>query len=105
MPLTVNTIVRGPDCPRQYRRLPAPLSLRLVTLHTLPPRPPEANCPKPSALGKARVFAWTWVQNDKSHITNITPHEYTITCSGFAQKVSLDDAFYGQNRTFWSRKA
>ena len=24
---------------------------------------------------------------------------------GFAQKVSLDDAFYGQNRTFWSRKA
>ena len=46
MPLTVNTIVRGPDCPRQYRRLPAPLSLRLVTLHTLPPRSPRGKPPK-----------------------------------------------------------
>jgi hypothetical protein len=29
----------------------------VVTVTTLPPRPPEANLPKPSASGKARVWA------------------------------------------------
>src|SRR4051812_42037343 len=37
------------------RREPAPVSLRLVTTYTEPPRPPTALLPKPSAPGKARA--------------------------------------------------
>ena len=35
------------------RKLPGPLSLRLVTSITRPPRPPVANMPPPQAPGKA----------------------------------------------------
>ena len=48
-----NTTVRGPDCSTAQRRLPSPESLRFVTCRTLPPRPPFAKAPNPSAPGKA----------------------------------------------------
>src|SRR5262245_56287575 len=58
VPPTANTQVRGPVFSMQARRLPVPASLRLVTLMTVPPRPPTALAPKPSALGNALIWAW-----------------------------------------------
>ena len=56
-PLTSNTMVIGSSlyCWNAQRRVPSDvLSARLVTLTTLPPRPPVAYLPKPSAVGNAR---------------------------------------------------
>src|SRR5262245_6269109 len=53
VPLTRNTHVRGPEASIALRRLPGPESSRFVTSITLPPRPPTALAPNPSAVGKA----------------------------------------------------
>ena len=57
VPATSNRIVRGPCASTAARRLPGPLSARLVTRSTAPPRPPAAKRPAPSAPGKASVCA------------------------------------------------
>ena len=57
MPATSNRIVRGPRASTAARRLPGPLSARVVTRSTVPPRPPCAKRPAPSAPGKASVWA------------------------------------------------
>src|SRR5262245_17991670 len=51
VPPTVKRHVRGPVFSMQARKLPVPRSFRLVTLITLPPRPPRLLAPKPSAVG------------------------------------------------------
>src|SRR5688572_24720520 len=57
VPPTRNTQMRGPWDSTQARRLPGPLSLRLVTSITVPPRPPKLCAPNPSAPGKATTGA------------------------------------------------
>jgi hypothetical protein len=47
------TTMRGPGASIAARKLPGPLSLRLVTAITLPPRPPVVNMPPPHAPGNA----------------------------------------------------
>src|SRR6266404_6494953 len=56
VPPTRKTTVRGPLRVRQSRKLFRPLSLKLVTSQTEPPRPPTAAAPPPCALGKAGVL-------------------------------------------------
>ena len=53
VPETLNTQIRGPGKLTHSRSEPIPLSARLETMKTLPPRPPTAFAPKPSADGKA----------------------------------------------------
>ena len=55
MPATSNTIVLAPLWFMASLREPVPLSFRLVTCMTLPPRPPVVYIPPPSAPGKARA--------------------------------------------------
>src|SRR6185295_9773348 len=57
VPATSKRMVRGPRASTAARRLPGPLSARLVTGSTAPPRPPAAKRPAPSAPGKARICA------------------------------------------------
>src|SRR5688500_7961784 len=52
-PLTSKTTIRGPSAAQASARLPGPDAFRLVTLMTLPPRPPLLIAPQPSAPGKA----------------------------------------------------
>jgi hypothetical protein len=52
-PDTSKTTIRGSAISHADLRLPGPEEFRLVTLMTLPPRPPMASLPKPSAPGKA----------------------------------------------------
>jgi hypothetical protein len=49
--------VRGPLASTQERSEPPPLSLRLVTSITTPPRPPTLAAPPPCAVGKAAMAA------------------------------------------------
>ena len=56
VPDTSKTTIRGPSASTAARRLPSPLSLRLVTFITRPPRPPMVYMPCPSAPGKAGIF-------------------------------------------------
>jgi hypothetical protein len=51
VPDTSKTIIRAPVALIASRKLPAPASLRFVTFITLPPLPPVALRPKPSAPG------------------------------------------------------
>src|SRR5678810_155739 len=53
IPATLNTIILAPPCSQAQRKLPGPLSFRLVTTITLPPRPPKLYLPPPSAPGNA----------------------------------------------------
>ena len=55
LPLTSNTMVLAPDALQASRKLPGPLSFKLVTLYTSPPLPPDVYLPKPSAPGNAGV--------------------------------------------------
>src|SRR5690606_29395811 len=57
VPDTSNTMILAPAAAIAARKLPVPESFRLVTLMTLPPRPPVASLPKPSAPGKARAVS------------------------------------------------
>ena len=57
IPDTLNTIIRAPPWSHASRNEPGPLSLRLVTVMTRPPRPPKLYIPPPSAPGKAGIFA------------------------------------------------
>ncbi|MNY05843.1 hypothetical protein D3C86_1385740 [compost metagenome] len=58
-PDTSKTITLAPVSAIAALRLPVPESFRLVTLITLPPRPPVANFPYPSAPGNAKaVSCW-----------------------------------------------
>jgi hypothetical protein len=50
--------IRGPEASIAARKLPAPLSLRFVTLMTAPRLPPAVSEPHPCAPGKAgKAFA------------------------------------------------
>src|SRR5690606_2117189 len=51
VPDTSNTHTRGPEAATQAPSEPAPDSLRLVTLCTVPPRPAGVSMPKPAAPG------------------------------------------------------
>ena len=55
VPSTSKTMVRAPVVVSAARSEPTPESFRFVTLMTLPPRPPLAHIPNPSAPGKAGV--------------------------------------------------
>ena len=58
-PDTANTMMRGSGARQAERKLPGPLSSRLVTTYTLPPLPPMVVEPNPSASGNARMgFCW-----------------------------------------------
>ena len=54
-PPTRKITMRGPLAMQASRKLPGPASFRLVTKMTLPPRPPTAMAPKPSASGNAGI--------------------------------------------------
>ena len=47
----------GPPASHASRKLPGPLSFRLVTTKTFPPRPPKEYIPPPCAPGNAGIFA------------------------------------------------
>src|ERR1700730_1337667 len=53
VPATRKTTARDPLRVRQSRKLFRPLSLKLVTSQTKPPRPPTEAAPPPCAPGKA----------------------------------------------------
>ena len=53
IPATRNIQIRGPVAIAQARKLPVPLSFKLVTSITFPPRPPTDREPNPSAPGNA----------------------------------------------------
>ena len=53
VPATRKTMVRGPAAAIAARSVPGPLSARLVTAITWPPRPPGVNMPPPHAPGNA----------------------------------------------------
>ena len=53
VPLTRKITMRGPVAVTQSRNEPGPLSSRLVTWHTRPPRPPGVSAPQPCAEGNA----------------------------------------------------
>ena len=55
-PATRKTHVRGPLAWMHARSEPPPLSLRLVTSITAPPRPPTLDAPPPCAPGNAAMF-------------------------------------------------
>src|SRR5678809_933852 len=57
MPATLNTTILAPPCSQAQRKLPGPSSFRLLTIYTLPPRPPKLYLPPPSAPGKAAISA------------------------------------------------
>src|SRR6185312_5007080 len=57
IPATLNTIMRAPPCSQAQRRVPGPLSAKLVTTSTFPPRPPKLYLPPPSAPGNAGMDA------------------------------------------------
>jgi hypothetical protein len=50
-PLTSKTTIRGPAAAQASCNEPGPSGLRLVTIMTLPPRPPGVSQPQPSAPG------------------------------------------------------
>ena len=52
-PLTSKTTIRGPAAAHASCSEPGPSGLRFVTIITLPPRPPGASHPQPSAPGNA----------------------------------------------------
>ena len=58
-PDTRNTIVLAPFARIAALKLPGPLSFKLVTSITFPPRPPVTSLPKPSAPGKAYAVSVT----------------------------------------------
>src|SRR5689334_6747879 len=70
VPETRKTMVRGPEAVTAARRLPGPASLRFVTAMTLPPRPPVAMAPYPSAPGKEGGCARAAAENKKATITD-----------------------------------
>src|SRR5437763_17211528 len=53
VPPVRNSTIRGPLASMHARRLPGPESASVVTLHTLPPRPPTDWAPNPLAVGNA----------------------------------------------------
>jgi len=55
VPPVRKTTILGPSVSMAARKLPGPLSFRLVTSINLPPRPPTELAPNPSAPGKARA--------------------------------------------------
>ena len=56
IPLTLNTTVLGPlKFSQAYLKLPDPESFKLVTSYIIPPLPPVAYAPAPSAPGKAGI--------------------------------------------------
>ena len=74
MPLTRNTIVAFslPASVSAQRKEPSPLSANVVTSTTLPPRPPEAYLPKPSAVGNANVCAHELTaKSQKPNVNNV----------------------------------
>src|SRR3989344_6969118 len=52
IPATLKTTVLGPEAVIAARKLPVPVSFKLVTSITLPPLPPRVLAPNPSAPGK-----------------------------------------------------
>ena len=58
IPATSKTMVLGPDSANAALREPAPLSARVVTWITFPPRPPVVYIPPPSAPGNANTDMW-----------------------------------------------
>src|ERR1017187_8359117 len=57
MPATLKTTMRGPADSTASRKVPGPVSARLVTTKTFPPRPPKENFAPPSAPGNAGTLA------------------------------------------------
>ena len=53
-PMSTITVGPGPSAMTASRKLPGPESSKVVTSYTLPPLPPTAYLPYPSAVGKAR---------------------------------------------------
>ena len=59
IPETLKTIVLAPTASQASRKVPFPLSSKLVTTNIFPPRPPCVYAPPPSAPGKAGISAKT----------------------------------------------
>ena len=57
IPETLKTMIRAPPVSQASRKEPGPRSFKLVTVITLPPRPPKLYMPPPSAPGKAGIRA------------------------------------------------
>ena len=68
MPLTANTMVRGPFLRIAQRKVPSePSSFHELTIYTLPPLPPVVYFPAPSAPGKARTRDETEAEELSAH--------------------------------------
>ena len=66
IPATLNTIMRAPPVSQASRKEPGPRSFRLVTVITLPPRPPKLYIPPPSAPGNAGIAEFAECVNIKA---------------------------------------
>lgn len=75
-PLTAKTTVVGPDRSTQACRLPTPSRACVVTVHTLPPRPPLATAPNPSAPGNDGIVGSNeiFVTPSFGGIAPVVPH-------------------------------
>jgi hypothetical protein len=78
VPDTSKITTLGPEASQAARRLPGPLSFRLVTLITLPPRPAGVSEPNPSAPGKTGMPAAKAAEERYTALLNAKKQENII---------------------------
>ncbi len=93
-PLTANTMVMGSPlcCPKAQRSVPSPpSSASEVTVTTLPPRPPEAYLPNPSAVGNAStcVASAALTAGESTPLSEMARTLYEPMASGLMMRASV----------------
>ena len=102
IPETLKTMIRAPPVSQASRKEPGPRSFKLVTVITLPPRPPKLYIPPPSAPGKAGIRACGKSYGREAHEIYGRPSlaSFCTTGNAFAQASSerrrLHSSFSGR---------